>query len=62
MYFQIFKNPSLQQPYWWVIKSSGNHEIMCHSEMLSSKQACINAIAKICREAGSALYYDRTGE
>lgn len=62
MYYVIYKNSASQHPYWWVIKSDGNHETLCSSEMLSSKQACINAIALVTQEANDALYYDRTGE
>lgn len=62
MYYVIYRNSNARQPYWWVINSDGNHETLCSSEMLASKQACVNAIGIVSREAGGALYYDRTGE
>jgi uncharacterized protein YegP (UPF0339 family) len=61
MYFEIFKNTTLNK-YWWVIKSKGNHETLCHSEMLNSKQTCLEAIRKVATEASGSLYYDRTNE
>jgi uncharacterized protein YegP (UPF0339 family) len=62
MYFDIFKSTTGgTQKYWWVAKGN-NHEPMCHSEMLSSKQACINAIKTIKSEAAAGSVYDETGE
>lgn len=62
MYFEIHKTPKYSQPYWWVIRSSGNHEVLAASEMLASKYECIQAIRLITMYASGAMYYDRTGE
>jgi uncharacterized protein YegP (UPF0339 family) len=62
MYFDVYKTTSgYPQRYWWVAKG-GNHETLCQSEMLSSKQACINAIGVLKRGAAGAPVYDETGE
>ena len=62
MYFDIHKTTTgYSQKYWWVARG-GNHETLCQSEMLSSKQACINAIRAIKSGAPSAVVYDETGE
>lgn len=37
MYFVIEKNTKYKQPYWWVIKSDGNHATLATSEMYSYK-------------------------
>ena len=60
MYFVIKK--SKPGAYWWAIKSGGNHETLAHSEILASKAQCLKAISIVYREAGSAKYYDETGE
>lgn len=60
MYFVIKK--SKPGAYWWAIKSDGNHETLAHSEILGSKAQCLHAINIVYGEAGSALYYDQTGE
>lgn len=62
MYYVIYKNSKYKQPYWWVAKSDGNHETLCSSEMLSSKQACLNSMQLVSREADTATYIDKTGE
>ena len=62
MYFDIHKNPSTPgHKYWWAGRG-GNHEVTCVSEVLSSKQACIDAIRVVKREAPTGLVYDETGE
>lgn len=62
MYFDIRKTTTEHpQKYWWVAKG-GNGETLCHSEMLSSKQACVNAIRTIRSDAPYATVYDETGE
>lgn len=62
MYFDIYKTTTgYPQKYWWVAKG-GNGETLCHSEMLSSKQTCLNAIRTIKSEASLATVYDETGE
>jgi uncharacterized protein YegP (UPF0339 family) len=62
MYFEIHKNLRQEQPYWWIIKSSGNHATLAHSEMYKNKADCVHAISLIARTASTALYYDKTGE
>ena len=62
MYFDIYKTKkATPQKYWWVAKG-GNHETLCSSEMLSSKQTCISAIRVLKQGAAGALVYDETGE
>jgi uncharacterized protein YegP (UPF0339 family) len=62
VYFDIYKNNQRHvQPYWWVAKGT-NGETLCHSEMLSSKQACKDTIRTIKDEAATASVYDETGE
>ena len=58
MYFVINKNPNYEQPYWWVIKSSGNNATLATSEMYAHKADCMKAIKLI----KNADMYDRTGE
>lgn len=62
MYFDIHRSDTTySQQYWWVAKGN-NNETLCHSEMLASKQACINAIRVIKNDADIATVYDETGE
>jgi uncharacterized protein YegP (UPF0339 family) len=62
VYFDIYKTQSSSaQKYWWVAKGN-NHEPLCHSEMLSSKQSCIVAIRVVKAGASDATVYDETGE
>jgi uncharacterized protein YegP (UPF0339 family) len=62
LYSAIYKtstgNP---QKYWWVAKGA-NHEKLCASEMLSSKQTCISAINVVKQGARTAEIKDQTGE
>ena len=58
MYFTIRKTSGGQ--YWWRAVADGNNEILAHSETLSSKQACLNAIAIVKAEAGYAPVLDKT--
>jgi len=60
MYFTIRKNASGK--FWWRAVSDGNNEILAASELLTSKQACYDAIAIVQSEAASALIYDKTSE
>lgn len=63
VYFEIFKNNNNYfQPYWWVVKSSGNHQTLAVSEMYLSKQSAINAINLVKSSASTAKTYDSTGE
>ena len=59
MYFTIRRNSNTGK-YWWRAVADGNNEILAHSEMLNSKQACYHAIAIVQAEAGSAPIYDKT--
>lgn len=62
IYFQINKNIKYMQPYWWVIKSAGNHQTLATSEMYATKQSALNAINVIRGYANTASIYDNTGE
>ena len=62
MHFNIKKNPNTTgHKYWWQLVGE-NNKVMGHSEMLSSKQACTNAIRSIMDNAASAAIWDDTGE
>jgi uncharacterized protein YegP (UPF0339 family) len=61
MYFEIFKNTTLSQ-YWFVIKSSGNHQILATSEMYTRKESAVHTIGVIANNGAGSLYYDRTSE
>ena len=61
MYFEIFKNTTINQ-YWFVIKSSGNHQTLAVSEMYTSKQSVISTIQVIANNGIGSLYYDKTSE
>lgn len=63
VYFEIFKNKNnYVQPYWWVVKSAGNHQTLATSEMYTSKQNALNAINLVKANASAATVYDSTGE
>jgi len=62
MYFVIYKNSTLKQPYWWVIKSGGNHATLATSEMYVHKSDCIAAMVLVADNAGESTYLDKTGE
>lgn len=63
IYFQVNKSKNnYLQPYWWVIKSSGNHQILATSEMYARKQSAFDAINLVVRYADNAKVYDNTGE
>ena len=59
MYFVIRRNASGQ--FWFRI-TSGNHEVLAHSEMYVSKQGAQNAIDAVQREAKAASILDMTDE
>lgn len=61
MYFEIFKNQTIRQ-YWFVIKSSGNHQTLATSEMYTRKESAISTIQLIANNGKGSLYYDKTGE
>lgn len=58
MYFTIRKNAAGK--YWWRAVSDGNNEILAHSEVLNSKQACYDAITIVQGQAAGAPIYDKT--
>lgn len=60
MYFDIYKSARTDR-YWWVAKGE-NHETLCSSELLTSKQSCKNAIRVVKQGAANAFVYDETGE
>lgn len=63
VYFQINKNRSnYSQPYWWVIKSTGNHQTLATSEMYANKADAIYAINLVKNNASNATVYDNTDE
>jgi uncharacterized protein YegP (UPF0339 family) len=55
--FEIY--PATNGGFFWRLKGL-NGEILCHSEVLSSKQAAQNGIAAVKRIAPTAPVYDRT--
>ena len=60
MYFDIYKSSKNDQ-YWWVAKGE-NNKTLCASELMISKQSCINGIKVIKEGASTANVYDETGE
>lgn len=63
VYFQINKNRNnYSQPYWWVIKSTGNHQTLATSEMYVNKADAIYAINLVKNNASGATVYDNTDE
>ncbi|OWJ98706.1 YegP family protein [Paracoccus yeei] len=45
--------------YWWRLKGN-NGEILCHSEMFSTKQSALDGIAVVKRIASTASIVDLT--
>jgi uncharacterized protein YegP (UPF0339 family) len=60
MYFDIHKSSHNGQ-YWWVAKGE-NNKTLCSSELMTTKQACINGISVVKEGAKTANVYDETGE
>lgn len=60
MYFDIYKSAKNGQ-YWWVAKGE-NNRTLGSSELMISKQSCVDAIKVIKQGASSANVYDETGE
>ena len=54
--FEILRSAS---GYWWRLKA-GNGEVLCHSEILTTKQSAIDAIIAVKRIAPSAQTKDLT--
>ena len=61
MYFDIFKDPQAQRPYYFVAKGNNNEPVFT-SEMYASKQGALNAIDMVRREAEGAKVFDETEE
>ncbi|MBX3578521.1 MAG: YegP family protein [Rhizobiaceae bacterium] len=55
--FEIFKAKT--GGYFWHLKGN-NGEILCHSEVLTTKQSAHDGIAAVKRIAPTAQVYDRT--
>lgn len=55
--FEIFRGAS--GGFYWRLKSV-NGDILCHSEIYTSKQSAENGIAAVKRIAPTAPTYDRT--
>lgn len=63
IYFQIKKNEEIKdQPYWWVIKTSGNHAILATSEMYVRKRDVIHAINLVKGNTSHTAVIDTTDE
>lgn len=63
IYFQINKNKDhIAQPYWWVIRSSGNHATLATSEMYTRKRDVLHAIDLIRGNITNATIIDNTEE
>jgi len=60
MYFTIRKNKNGY--FWWRAVSSGNNKILAASELMTSKQACHDAITIVQSEAFVAPVHDKTAE
>ena len=55
--FEIHGNST--KGYWWRLVAA-NNEVLCHSEMYTSKRGAQNGIAAAKRNAGNAPIIDRT--
>jgi uncharacterized protein YegP (UPF0339 family) len=59
VYFVIRRNTAGQ--YWW--RGVGdNNEILCASELMTSKQSCVHGINVVKAGAANAQVYDKTSE
>jgi uncharacterized protein YegP (UPF0339 family) len=54
VYFEIEHEP---QGWTWRIRSLANHEILCHSERLGSRETCLHAIGLVRASAGQQEWY-----
>ncbi|MFD1881088.1 YegP family protein [Paracoccus pacificus] len=54
--FEVLKNTT---GYWWRLKAD-NGEVLCHSEILTTKQNAYNAISTVKRIAPNAPTKDLT--
>lgn len=59
MYFVIRKNKDGK--FWWRAVGE-NHEIMAASQLMKSKQSCLDAIATIKADAATGQVKDKTNE
>jgi uncharacterized protein YegP (UPF0339 family) len=59
VYFVIRRNSAGQ--YWWRAVGD-NNKILCASELMTSKQACLNGINVVKDGAAKAAIYDKTDE
>lgn len=60
MRFEIHRSTKQPGKFWW--RGVGdNNEVMCSSQLLSSKQACVHTIRVVKAEAAHAPVYDKTG-
>lgn len=55
--FEIHGNSS--KGYWWRLVAA-NNEVLCHSEMYTTKQGAQNGVAAAKQIAGNATIFDRT--
>lgn len=58
MKFEI--HPSANSQFYWRIVA-GNGQVLAHSETYTTKQACLNAINVVKREASTARVVDFAG-
>ena len=59
MYFVIRRNSANQ--YWWRAVGN-NNEVLCASELMTSKSACLNGINVVKQGAANAPIIDKTDE
>jgi uncharacterized protein YegP (UPF0339 family) len=59
VYFVIRRNSASQ--YWWRAVAD-NNEILCASELMTSKVACLNGINVVKAGAKDAPIFDKTTE
>jgi uncharacterized protein YegP (UPF0339 family) len=67
MYFEIdwaagtsAYTPVYARRYVWRIRRTGNHEILCASEVLNSHETCMTAINIVYQDAGKSKLVDKT--
>jgi hypothetical protein len=57
--FEIRRSTSEDQPYYFVLRSKGNGEVILTSEMYTSKQGCAHGIASVKKHAPEDKYYEK---
>ncbi len=60
--YQIQKSSNPSQPYFWRVVSTGNHEVLCHSENYTTKAAAIATAYLVQGGSAAAQVLDYTGE